>query len=89
MIYWWRRRESNLSPPFRFCNLLILQTDESAKKAYISLPIVQLSYNFICRKAPRYCDFDPPAQLESHVSVRIEVQIIIGIYMIAPARGIH
>jgi len=31
-LEWWRRRESNLSSPFRFCNLLIPRRDESAKR---------------------------------------------------------
>ena len=39
---WWRRRESNLSAPFRFCNLLILQKEESAKRPTQACP----SYNY-------------------------------------------
>lgn len=39
---WWRRRESNLPAPFRFCNLLILQKEESAKRPTQAC----LSYNY-------------------------------------------
>jgi len=39
---WWRRRESNLSSPFRICNLLILQREESAKRPTQA----RLSYNY-------------------------------------------
>ena len=41
---WWRRRESNLSSPFRFCNLLTLQTEESAKRHPQAYPIVQFCW---------------------------------------------
>jgi hypothetical protein len=42
MTCWWRRRESNLPAPFGFCNLLILQKEESAKRPTQAC----LSYNY-------------------------------------------
>jgi len=41
-MQWWRRRESNLSTPFSFYNLLILQKEESAKRPTPACP----SYNY-------------------------------------------
>jgi hypothetical protein len=45
-ITWWRRRESNLSSPFRFCNLLILRTEERAKRHIQASP--SYDYRTIC-----------------------------------------
>jgi hypothetical protein len=49
MRYWWRRRESNLSSPFRFCNLLIRQREESAKRPTQACPSYNYRTNFLLK----------------------------------------